>query len=194
MGSTNVFGAMPITLSGSVLSNTNDLTLPGPTVVNFALGTNNAEIAVTGNLNLNSTLNITNAGGFTAGTYTLFTYTGSLGGNPVLGTTPTGFTGYTYSLKTNTDHQVSFVASPPAPASPPSFGNITVSSGSNIVMNGSGGTTNGSYYVLTSTNVTLPLTNWTRLVTNQFDASGNFAFTNAPGANSPKLFYLLQLP
>jgi hypothetical protein len=40
----------------------------------------------------------------------------------------------------------------------------------------------------------LPLTNWTRLLTNQFDASGNFNLTNAMVTNSPQNFYLLQLP
>jgi polygalacturonase len=56
------------------------------------------------------------------------------------------------------------------------------------------GVTNGTHYVLTSTNIALPLTNWTRLVTNQFDGSGNFNFTNAMNPNSPQSFYLLQLP
>ncbi len=40
------------------------------------------------------------------------------------------------------------------------------------------GTNNGPYYVLSSTNVALPLSNWTRLQTNSFDANGNFSFTN----------------
>lgn len=67
-------------------------------------------------------------------------------------------------------------------------------SGGNLVLSGTGGVTNGNYYVLTSTNLAAPLTNWTRLVTNQFDGSGNFNFTNAMNTNSPQSFYLLQLP
>ena len=50
-------------------------------------------------MSLNSTLNITGGGGFGPGTYTLFTYTGSLSGTPVLGTRPAG---YNCSLDTNT--------------------------------------------------------------------------------------------
>jgi hypothetical protein len=40
----------------------------------------------------------------------------------------------------------------------------------------------------------MPLTNWLRLLTNPFDGSGNFNFTNAMNPNSPQSFYLLQLP
>ena len=48
-------------------------------------------MVVAGNLNLNGTINVTNAGGFTSTNYTLFTYTGSLGGAPVLGRPPAGY-------------------------------------------------------------------------------------------------------
>ena len=76
---------------------------------------------------------------------------------------------------------------------PPVIGNIGVSGGS-LVLVGAGGVTNGTYYVLTSTNISAPLTSWTRLVTNQFDNNGNFNLTNAMNTNSPQSFYLLQLP
>jgi hypothetical protein len=46
--------------------------------------------------------------------------------------------------------------------------------------------------VLASTNLALPLANWTRLLTNQFGAGGSFVFTNA-AASAPQNFYLLQL-
>jgi hypothetical protein len=57
-----------------------------------------------------------------------------------------------------------------------------------------GSGTNGTYYVLTSTNLAAPLTNWTRLLTNQFDGGVNFNLTNAMNTNSPQSFYLLQMP
>ena len=75
----------------------------------------------------------------------------------------------------------------------PQFGGIGLS-GSNLVFHGSGGTSNATYYVLTSSNLTRPLSNWTRLLTNHFDGNGNFNFTNAPGTNVPQSFYLLQIP
>jgi hypothetical protein len=40
----------------------------------------------------------------------------------------------------------------------------------------------------------LPVGLWTQLLTNQFDASGNFNFTNPPDPGLQQGFYLLQLP
>jgi hypothetical protein len=76
---------------------------------------------------------------------------------------------------------------------PPVIGNIGISGGK-LFLSGTGGVTNGTYYVLTSTNLAAPLTNWTRLLTNQFDASGNFNVTNGINLNIVQSFYLLQLP
>ena len=75
----------------------------------------------------------------------------------------------------------------------PTIRNCGISAGS-LVLNGTSGMTNGTYYVLTSTNLATPLANWTRLLTNQFDAAGGFNFTNAMDPNSPQCYYLLQVP
>jgi hypothetical protein len=48
--------------------------------------------------------------------------------------------------------------------------------------------------VLSSTNLALPAIIWERLVTNQFDGSGGFLFTNPVSPAAPQNFYLLQLP
>ena len=66
--------------------------------------------------------------------------------------------------------------------------------GGSLVTHGTGGKTNAAYYLLTTTNLALPIPQWTRIATNHFDASGNFAFTNSLGQNAPDVFYLLQLP
>ena len=278
MGASDAFGVNPITISGSILSNSTSLTLPATTVVNFALGTNISKVSVNGSLTLNSTLNVTNAAGFTNTTYTLFSYTsGSLTGTPALGTTPTG---YNYNLtnnataqqvnlvviSTNTSGTAPTITNAPASQSvyvgdnatftvgatgsaplnyqwlfnstnsisgataasliltnvqstnaggyyvvvtnsagsastnasltvvqPPKFGTTALATGGGVILSVSGGISNGTYYVLDTTNVAMPLTNWTRLATNQFMTSSNFTFTNAIG-NNPKLFYRLQLP
>jgi hypothetical protein len=66
--------------------------------------------------------------------------------------------------------------------------------GTNVVFGGSGGTSNGAYFVLSSTNVALPLENWTMLGgTNLFDASGHFVFTNAVNPALPAQFFALSL-
>jgi hypothetical protein len=192
LNAADVFGANPITLDASTLTINNSLTLPNSTVVNFTLGTNSAQVMATGNLTLNSTLNFAAGDGFGAGTYTLFTYSSSFSGTPTLGSTPTGYPGYTFSI-TNPPGLVQLLVQAPAPPSPPSFGSIRVTA-SGLVMSGSGGTTNGTFYVLVSTNLALPLNQWTPVATNLFDGSGHFIFTNAIAPNNPQAFYLLQLP
>jgi hypothetical protein len=66
--------------------------------------------------------------------------------------------------------------------------------GSNLVFTGSGGAVGGPYYLLSSTNLTLPLSQWQRIATNNFDVNGNFNFTNASGITMSEMYYLLQLP
>jgi len=80
-----------------------------------------------------------------------------------------------------------------AAETPPMISNLAILGGQ-FALSGSGGITNGTYYILTATNLTTPLSNWTRLLTNQFDAGGNFNFTNAVKTNSAQSYYLLQLP
>jgi hypothetical protein len=63
-----------------------------------------------------------------------------------------------------------------------------------FAIGGSGGTGGGNYYILAATNAALPLSNWTRLATNQFQAGGIFAFTNVITPDTPQQFYRLQLP
>ncbi len=114
---TNVFDDGPLTLSASMLTVSNNLTLFPATVLNFTLGTNTTQLAVVGNLRGGGTNNISAGPGFTNGTYTLITYTGSLnGGLPTLGATPGG--GYTYTLNTNTAGKVTLILTSPAPAAP----------------------------------------------------------------------------
>jgi hypothetical protein len=78
-------------------------------------------------------------------------------------------------------------------ASRPQFASASVS-GTNVVFAGAGGISNGTFTVLTSTNLTLPITNWVPLLTNQFDATGNFLFTNSVNPALPQRFYMLRVP
>ena len=116
---TNAFDDGPLTLSASTFTVSNNLTLFPNTILNFTLGTNTTRLAVTGNLSLGGTNNIFAGAGFTNGTYTLMTCTGSLSGTvPTLGALPAG---YNYSFDTNTAGQVKLVVTLPAPPAPTNF-------------------------------------------------------------------------
>jgi autotransporter-associated beta strand protein len=157
----------------------------------FELGTTSDQVVVTGVLSAAGRINVTAAAGFGAGTYTLFTSSGGLTlGTLTLGTLPAG---YNYALNTATPGQIKLVVTNIAPPTPPSFTNIVVS-GSNLILSGNGGTPSGTYYLLTATNITLPAVNWSRVSTNQFNASGGFNLTNPISPAVPQLFHRLQLP
>jgi alpha-L-fucosidase len=107
-------GGSVILQSGGALSPGN--ATPGTLTVNgdlisssgvqlrFALGTNGERVVINGGLSLGGTLNITDAGGFGVGTYTLFSGFTSLAWNgPVVGAVPPG---YAASFDTNTPGQV----------------------------------------------------------------------------------------
>jgi T5SS/PEP-CTERM-associated repeat protein len=67
-------------------------------------------------------------------------------------------------------------------------------SGTNLIFSGTGGPTNATYRVLASTNVASPLSSWVALLTSQFDANGNFNFTNSISPSVPVRFYRLSVP
>jgi hypothetical protein len=83
------------------------------------------------------------------------------------------------------------VGSPPV--TNPRIVATTLSNGS-LVLSGTNGVPGATYYVLSSTNVALPMTNWTRVATNAFGSSGEFSFTNSVSSLVPQSFYLLQVP
>ncbi len=100
-------GALAPGASVGTLNFGNNLVVNSSAVLNYELGASNDLTAVAGNLTLGGTLNVTNAGGFGAGNYTLFTYGGTLTYNGLsIGSAPAGFT---YSINTNTAGQVRLV-------------------------------------------------------------------------------------
>jgi len=77
-------------------------------------------------------------------------------------------------------------------SNPPAITSVGLS-GSNLVMQGTNGTPNWSYTILSSTNLALPLAQWTAAATNYFDAGGNFTWTNTTSGNGSQAFYLIQV-
>ena len=80
-------------------------------------------------------------------------------------------------------------------AAPLSFSGITVS-GHNIVLNAIGGTPGNHLTILTSTDLTLPLGQWSVLTTGNFDSNGDFTYTvtGALSSGQPQQFYLMESP
>jgi autotransporter-associated beta strand protein len=81
------------------------------------------------------------------------------------------------------------------PSAPPSFGAIDFSqlASGTITFNATNGATNGVVILLSSTNLALPISDWTPVVTNAFDGNGNLnnlAVTVDP--TQPQEFYILQ--
>jgi hypothetical protein len=73
----------------------------------------------------------------------------------------------------------------------PTFNSLQLS-GNNLVLSGTNGPANWPYYVLTTTNLALPLSQWTILSTNTFDADGSFSFTNP--ITIAQQYFLLRVP
>jgi polygalacturonase/PKD repeat protein len=130
LGGTGVIGG-PVTVNGALapgsspgtLTVSNSLAASGGAALQYQLGTSSDLAASSGNLTLGGTLNISDAGGFTNTTYTLFTYGGTLQYNGLtLGTVPN--TNFTYTISTNTIGQVNLVV---GIATPPPIASFTAS-------------------------------------------------------------------
>lgn len=97
------------------------------------------------------------------------------------------------ALNANGESQTSAeVSAKPAAPGRPVFSSILLQ-GTNLMVTGSNGGAGMSYLLLTSTNLTQPLASWTAL-TNSFDASGGFSFSNQLNSSTPQQFFLIKLP
>src|SRR5262249_50752628 len=79
------------------------------------------------------------------------------------------------------------------PAVPPVLDLIHFQNGTNVLVTGAGGSSNGLYCILTTTNVALPLSNWSRLATNPFALDGRFTNLLPAVASAPKQFFALSV-
>jgi hypothetical protein len=79
---------------------------------------------------------------------------------------------------------------------PPRPGIVQIAlSGSNLTLSATNGLSTGVYYLLASTNLALPLNQWSSVATNALSANGDFTFTatNAVKSQAACQFYVLQL-
>ena len=98
VSNTNAIAGGAITLNGSTLTVSNNLTLSHANPLNFIIGTNPVTLAVKGNLMVGDrafitggTVNVAAGPGFTNGIYPLMTFTGSYDGPPNFGTRLPGY-------------------------------------------------------------------------------------------------------
>ncbi|HEY1717905.1 MAG TPA: autotransporter-associated beta strand repeat-containing protein [Verrucomicrobiae bacterium] len=175
------------------LTFSNSLTLASGSTAIFEISKSplaNDSAIIFGALTNGGALIVTNIGGtpFAAGdTFQLFnaaSYSGTFS-SVQLPALPAGLAWSTNSLDSSGTISVVLNATPV-------IGSISIS-GNGLTFSGTGGVANANFILLGSTNIATPLTNWTPLITNQFDSSGNFNFTNPMGSNTPQSFYLLQL-
>lgn len=112
-------GGKLIGTQGSTLAFNQNLTLDTGSVINVGLGlpdsSDGALFSVGGDLTLKGTMNVSSNGGFGAGTYRIFDYTGALLNQATVltdvsfGTTPSGVTAGDLTLLTSTAQQVSIL-------------------------------------------------------------------------------------
>jgi len=76
----------------------------------------------------------------------------------------------------------------------PSIGATILRTETNVVVAGTGGLSGWPYRILASTDLGLPVSQWTPVATSQFDGSGSCRYTNAIDANSPTEFFRIAVP
>ncbi|CAB5511117.1 hypothetical protein LMG26857_00401 [Achromobacter anxifer] len=106
-------GGMLQATQGQTLTIGGNLLMDGTSRVNVSLGaaSTGALVQVAGDLGLNGTLNVADQGGFGAGVYRLFDYSGTLTGNTMsVGATPSGIDASDLRLQTAVGGQVNLLS------------------------------------------------------------------------------------
>jgi hypothetical protein len=145
----------------------------------------NSAITYGGTLQLTTTNQLTNGASFKL--FKAGSYSGAFAS--IVPTAPGS--GLAWNTNTLSTGVISVV---PGPVTGPTT-NATITSakasGTNLLIHGVNNNvpnTNFHYAVLTSTNLTLPLSNWTAVVTNSFNPDGTFDYTNPIVPGTPRQF------
>ena len=192
-GATTVNGKLSPGPNFATLSFSNGLTLAVASTTLIEISktprTNDAFV-VSGSLNLNGALVVTNLAGTPAlgDSFKLFN-AAAPAGNFSSVTLPPLVTGLAWNKTALASSGIITVVS----NTPPTIGKTILRSGT-FVLSGSNGVPGNIYYIVGTTNLALPLANWTRLATNVFDAGGNFGWTNTVGTSSSLNFFSLLVP
>jgi hypothetical protein len=110
--------------------------------------------------------------------------------NVGLGTLPAGYAGY---LLNDTPNSAIALVLTNALNPQPRITAVSVQSETNLVISGVNGFANVTYSVVTSTNVALPLADWTSVGTGIFGPDGSFSFATSVTA-APEQFFSVRAP
>ncbi|HUA66848.1 MAG TPA: autotransporter-associated beta strand repeat-containing protein [Alphaproteobacteria bacterium] len=225
-GNISVSNTAPIIIASNATFNVSALASPFLLAANRVLTNSSSTAAIVGNFTVGGgTLSLTYAAGTPSlsiggGTLTLaatngliidntsatplpvgiYTIISSVTGGTVSGTLPSSFTvtgggtqaGQPVVLQL-ANGALQLVVGTPALAAHITSINV---SGTTLTLNATGGADGGQFVLLESTNIMLPVNQWTPVLTNNFDGSGNLVNfpANVVNPNVPVEFYLLQMP
>jgi autotransporter-associated beta strand protein len=181
-GTTNTIGTLTL---GSTL------TLSGNTLVKINPDTTGSDLfSGETSVTYGGTLAVTNLGGALAAgdSFKIFSANNYHGSFASLNLPPTGV-----GLVWNTNSLTNGVLSVVLGTVTPRFGQISFQ-GTNLLMSCTGGAAGYCYSVLSTTNLAMPLTNWSLISTGFFDSNGDFTFSTNINPQLSEQFYQLELP
>ena len=167
-----------------------DIALNGATIIKLD-GTSNDVVEAAADITYGGTLNLANISGapLAAGeSFQIFSAANYLGAFANITPATPG-----PGLAWNTSQLGSGVISVAVASSRPVI-TSAYTAGANLIFSGTGGSGNGTYYVLTSTNLAMPIADWTPIATNQADLNGNFNATNPISYGNLDQFYIIKRP
>jgi fibronectin-binding autotransporter adhesin len=178
---------------GTLTVSNGTVTLAGQTLINLnrASAVSNSVLSCAGGIALGGTLAATNIGtSILRGGDTFDVFNGPLSGS-ITATLPPLWPGLSWNTASLNSAGIISVT---GTVIPPQIQAVSVS-GNTVSLSGSGGLAGATYFVLESTNVALPLAQWSRIATNTFGVGGSFSFTGTPHVPVlPKAFYTIQVP
>jgi fibronectin-binding autotransporter adhesin len=190
-GAVTVASGGSLALGLSTLTINNNLSLAGnvSVSVNKSLTPANGMAAVSGTLTTTGgSVTVSNLGSALAAGDTFQLFSQAVSGGAAM-TVSGGGAGVVWNNNLALNGTISVVS---VTAPKPQITQAQISNGS-IIFSGTNGPGSGTYEVLSSTNLALPLNQWTDLSTNSFQSNGQFSVTNAINPGIPQQFYLLQV-
>jgi hypothetical protein len=188
---TNVtLGTIEGSSSTGTLTATNTITLGGTTVIKLNGSGGNDEVQAGAGITYGGMLSLVNTSGsplVVGNSFQIFSAASYSGAFANI-TPATPGPGLIWNLAQLGSGKLSVAAAPLRPAL---SGILEV--GGNLILNGSNGVASEEYYVLSSSNVAIPLSNWTVLASNNFDTNGAFRFTNTLIPGGGQRFYRIEV-